>query len=630
MIYSLWILLSSWLVCTGWVLSAIHQLNAVGYLASLALAVAMTCILIPWTQLSNCFPRLSWRRFRRPLPLIYLMLVLMVLAGALIHPPTQYDGLCYRVPRMLHWIDAGRWQWLHTPDGRMNISATGMEWITMPLLILTKSDRWLWIPDFISFLLMPGLVFGVFRRLGVSLRASWSWMWLLPAGYCFITQAGGIGNDLIAVPYALGSVYFALRAREGNYLYLALAILSAALLTGIKASNIPLALPAVVAVVPALPLLLRRPVLTIGVLAVSVVVSFIPIAVINHLNVGHWSGDRDNSSRMQLQSPSAGVIGNGIMMAVGSLQPPVMPSRGITKSMVKRLLGEDRYRNLQEAFPRFDSGMGEIAVEEGSGLGIGVTISLLAAVLLQFRMPKSASYANSFSAIILASGWIALMVYMMKMGSESCARLLTPYYPICLAGVWVFLVKRQEVVKQLAWRWIACASALMAILVLIISPARPLWPAQTILEKLASWHPSLAITRAMSVYKTYGTRNQALQPVASELPQDASVIGLAVEGGELETALWWPLGSRSIIHVLPGDTLQDLKNKGVQVICSNRMALKNLWSLTPEEFASRFKGEIIARPKATQTVMWGEEEWIVILLGKSGENNILKASYHSP
>jgi len=612
MIYSFWILLSSWFVCTGWLLSVIHQLNAIGYLVAFALAFALTCISISRTQLSNYFPRLSWRRFRRPLPFIYLMLVLMVLAGALLHPPTQYDGLCYRVPRMLHWIDAGGWQWLHTSDRRMNISATGMEWITMPLFILTRSDRWLWIPDFISFLLMPGLVFGVFRRLGVSLRASWCWMWLLPAGFCFITQAGSIGNDLIALPYALGSVYFALRAREGNYLHLAVAILSAALLTGIKASNIPLVLPAVVAALPAFHLLWRRPVSTIAVLAFSIAVSFIPMAVINHLNEGHWSGDRDNSSRMQLQSPSAGVIGNGIMMAVASMQPPVMPYGGITEPIVKRLLGEDRFSKLQEAFPRFNPGMGEIAVEEGSGLGIGIILSLLAAVLLQFRLPKSASCVNSSLVIILISGWIALMFYMMKMGSESCSRLLTPYYPICLAGVWVFLVKSQEIVRDFAWRWIAYTSSLMAIPVLILSPARPLWPAQTILGIIDRDHGSRLIKRAADVYSVYQNRNKALAPLAGALPRDADVIGFAGGGGDLETSLWWPIGSRRIVHVLPGDDAKALKYKGVEILCSNTRILSNDWKMTPEQFAAMYYGKIIARPKATETVGWGEEEWVVV------------------
>jgi len=620
MVYSLWILISAWLVCTGLILSALNQLNVVGYLISLGALVISLYLTVRFGKLSHLLLLIRWRRFKKPLPLAFLIIVLMVLAGAILHPPTQYDGLCYRVPRMLHWLSEGRWHWIHTCDTRMNISATGMEWITMPILVLTRSDHWLWIPDFFSFLLMPGLVFGTFRRLGVSLRASWSWMWILPSGYCFVTQAGSIGNDLTALPFALGSVYFALRARDGNYWFLALAILSTALLTGIKASNIPLALPALVAALPAFPLLWRKPVSTIGVLFISVVVSFIPMAMINQYQEGHWSGDRDNSSRMQLQSPSAGLIGNGIMITLSSLQPPILPSGSITEPLVKHLLGEGRFKNLQDAFPRFNPGLGEIAVEEGSGLGLGVMIALLAAVLLQFRTIKYDSVERNYSTIILLSGWIALMTYMMMMGSESCARLVTPYYPICFFGVWVLLVRRQGVVRQPVWKWIAVVAMLMAIPVLVLSPARPLWPAQTILGIIDHKQGSRLIKRAKDVYSVYQNRNKALASVAEALPHDVSVIGLAGGGGDLETSLWWPMGSRKIVHILPGDDPVFLKQKGVEVICSNTRILSNDWKMTPEQFTAMYYGKIIARPKATETVGWGEERWVVVDLRDALKN----------
>lgn len=616
MIYSLWILISAWLVCTGLILSALNQLNLVGYLISLGAMVISLYLFVRFVKLSHLLPLIRWRRFLRPMPLTYLIIALMVLVGAILHPPTQYDGLCYRVPRMLHWLAEGRWHWIHTCDTRMNISATGMEWITMPLLVLTRSDRWLWIPDFLSFLLMPGLVFGTFRRLGVSLRASWSWMWILPSGFCFITQAGSIGNDLTALPFALGSVYFALRAREGNYWFLALAILSSALLTGIKASNIPLVLPALVAAFPAFPLLRSRSISTMGLLAVSASVSFLPMAVLNHLHEGHWSGDRDNSSRMQLQSPSAGLIGNGIMITLSAIQPPVLASGGITEPLVKRLLGEDRFKNLKEAFPRFNPGLGEIAVEEGSGLGLGVMLALLTAVFLQFRALKPDSFGSNYSTIIMLSGWIALIVYMMRMGSESCARLVTPYYPICFAGAWVLLVRRQGVVREPLWKWIAVVAMLMAIPVVFLSPARPLWPAQTILGIINHDHGSRLIKRAQDVYSVYQNRNKALASVVEALPHDASVIGFAGGGGDLETSLWWPLGSRMIIHILPGDDPAALKQQGVEVLCSNRRILANDWNMNPEELAEFYQGTIIARPWATETVNWGEEEWFVVDLRK--------------
>ena len=72
----------------------------------------------------------------------------------------------------------------------MNDRACGIEWLTAPLLLFTRCDRALFLLNFIPFLLLPGLVFSVFRRLGVRARVAWHWMWLLPTGYIFLLQAG--------------------------------------------------------------------------------------------------------------------------------------------------------------------------------------------------------------------------------------------------------------------------------------------------------------------------------------------------------------------------------------------------------------------------------------------------------
>jgi len=623
LIYAIWILLCSWLVCTGWVLSALHQLNAGCYVISLLFFV---CVLIWW--LGTCKSgRKKWisrgyylrtcRRFKRPFPLLYLLLLVLTLLGDLLYAPTQYDALCYRLPRMLHWVSEGHWHWIHSGDNRLNLSSVNHEWMSMSFLVLTRNERWIWIPNLISFSLLPGLIFGMFHKLGVAPRAAWCWMWLLPSGFCFVTQAGSIGNDLTAVPFALASIYFALRAQRGCYRDLVLSILSAAMLTGIKASNLPLVLPALVAAFPAIHLLLRRPWLSLLVLIVSIMVSFLPMALLNQVHAGHWTGDPENSSGMRITSPSEGLIGNGIMATLASIQPPVLPQRGLTKGLVENLLGEKRMGDLKEAFPRFTPGLEELPVEEGSGLGLGVTVAVIAALILQLRIPRHKCQIPILSKLILMAGAVAIVVYMMKMGSESAARLLTPYYPVVLAGFWLFLVRRQEVVRLASWRWIAWLGALMAIPVLILSPARPLWPAVATLDLMARHWPVPVIKRAAEVYQTYANRSQALAPVRDALPRDAKIVGLAGEGGELETSLWWPLGSRQIIHVLPNDSAQDLEGKGIQIICTNRRALNNLWHMTPDEFASRFLGKIIARPKATETVAWGEEEWVIVDLGLS-------------
>jgi hypothetical protein len=611
-----WIFFSTWAILSGWILSIFGQLNITGYILASTVALGGWFVLekkvrlTPWIS-PFVFHRIRWR-LSHAFPLIYTLLLLMILLGGILYSPSQYDALAYRIPRMLHWLQEGGWHWIHTNDQRMNLSAVGFEWMSMPLLVFTHAVRWFWVLNFTSFALLPGLVFALFRSVGVSPRASWSWMWLLPSGFCFVTQAGSIGNDLTSVPFAIGSVYFAVRARRGCFRDLVLAILCSGLVSGMKASNIPLLLPAFIAGIPSLRLLFRHPFQSTGVLVMTAAVSFMPMAVLNHLHTGKWTGSATNRQKMELEDPVAGLIGNGVMITVSSFQPPILPMAGMIADRVDKLLGKRCVSYLKQEFPKFSGAPVELPLEECSGMGLGITLSFLSAIILQLYVPYRAHFRRSYTWLVLISAFIALGVYMIKMGNESVARLLQPYYPICLAGLWLFFVRKQDVVRFMAWRWIAVIAMLMAIPVLILSPARPLWPAQSFLEMIDHDHGSRMFKRAVAVYSVYHNRNMALSPVVVALPHDAVKIGFAGSGGDLETSLWWPMGSRKIVHVIPGDDPAVLKDKGVEVLCSNSRILSNDWKMTPEEFAKCFHGEIIARPKATETVVWGEEEWVVI------------------
>ena len=77
------------------------------------------------------------------------MFALLIFLGGVIYPPTNYTGLTYRVERVLQWLDHGQWWWIHTPNYRMNDRACGIEWLYAPLLLVTKSDRALFLVNFI-------------------------------------------------------------------------------------------------------------------------------------------------------------------------------------------------------------------------------------------------------------------------------------------------------------------------------------------------------------------------------------------------------------------------------------------------------------------------------------------------
>ena len=164
-----WILLSTLLVAGGWVLSALHQLNTAGYLTLFALA--LLAIGWQWRPVVTAtreiyhreWPKI-WRRRRRPLPFWFFALAVMSLASGLLYVPTNADSNGYRIPRVLHWLAAGQWHWIHTLDSRMNVANCGYEWLMAPLLLFTHTDRLLFLVNWVSYLLLPGLIFSVFGR----------------------------------------------------------------------------------------------------------------------------------------------------------------------------------------------------------------------------------------------------------------------------------------------------------------------------------------------------------------------------------------------------------------------------------------------------------------------------------
>ena len=212
----IWIVLSSLLVACGWVLSAFDQLTPAGY--GIAFGITIIAIFFGGQRKRKSRPpsRPFRRRFKRIAPALFLVLAVFALLGGILYAPSDGGSAAYRIPRVMAWLTAGQWHWIHVFDARLNIAGCGLEWFFAPLILLTHSDRFLFLPNWFSFLLLPGLIFSVFTRMGIPARVAWWWMWLLPSGWCFALQAGSTLNDSFAAVYALASVDFALRARQSQ------------------------------------------------------------------------------------------------------------------------------------------------------------------------------------------------------------------------------------------------------------------------------------------------------------------------------------------------------------------------------------------------------------------------------
>ncbi|HEY5043997.1 MAG TPA: hypothetical protein VIK53_18650 [Verrucomicrobiae bacterium] len=607
-------------MAAGWSLSLLQALTAVGYAVVLPLAVAGLMWLWRGEKREASSSRRSWlqipvRRFRRPLPLIFFIVAALTIIGGTLYAPSNFDALTYRLPRILNWWAAGQWHWIPTFNERMNFSGTVWEWLSMPFLIFTRSDRGMFLINALGFLLMPGLLFSIFRHLGVARKVAWTWMWLLPLGYGFATQAGSIGNDLTGAVFCLLSVYFGLRARRsGRVSEVWLALLAAALMTGVKLSNLPLALPCLVAVWPALGQLRKCLLGSLAVAVLAVAISAVPIMALNQLHTGNWTGDPGNQTLVQIQNPVAGVLGNGFLL-LESFMPPVLPfSNQINHGLTAALPD-----SLKKQFPRLVSNkINELPGEEGAGLGLGIALPLLIVFGIsacRFRRAGFIKKVSSLLPLVALAAWVSVLFVMAKMGSEAGPRLLLPYYSLAIVP-FLLLPAQERLLRRRAWRAFLVLTALGVLPVLVLSVSRPLWPAQKISGWLARTHPENKMFARLAATDTiYAHRNDFLAPIRAALPDTARTVGFIAGPDDADYSLWRPFGRRNVVYPRH-DLRQFLENPDVEWLVVKENVWPEISSVPLKEWAQAHQAKIVLSVPIVELVSWGAENWCLLHIEK--------------
>ena len=619
-----WLWVSVLASVAGWLLSALGHLNEAGYAAfGAAAAVGL------WFgrySLGLTAPRRHWHwqkvrsRFRRWLPGAFVVLAFLVLLGGALYPPTTHTAMTYRTPRVLHWLAEGHWHWIHTPDYRMNNRCCGLEWLTAPVLLFARSDRPLFLINFISFLLLPGLIFSVFTRLGVRPRVAWYWMWLLPTGYNFLLQAGSLANDTFPTVYALAAVDFGLRAwasrRPSDLWY---SLLAAALLTGAKASNLPLLLPWAIVICALWPLLTRRPAMSLLMVLLAATASALPTVLLNICYCGDWSGLALERAGMDMKNPLVGIWGNALLLLSNNFVPTFFPLAGWWNRSALTILPHALTAPMLANFEGGFISLGEMPTEDWVGLGFGLSVLLAVALLASCRPGSSASKGWIGSQLIprgvrwgvLVVPWLSLLAYCMKSGMVTPARLISPYYPLLLPLLLVG-ARQAEIVRRRWWRALVWGVLLLALPVLVLTPGRPLWPAQTVLKKLLTLKPGQRVfARAMSVYSVYDVRSDPLAKVRALLPAGLTRIGFIGTGDDIDISLWRPFGTRRVEHILLIDSLEQIRQRHIQyAVVGEDVLLEH--NTTLAAWQAKTGAELVATAIATTTVSLGPRPWHVV------------------
>jgi hypothetical protein len=647
----LWIIISTLASVGGWVLSAIGALNKWGYgfwIFSAAI-IAFTFVRTSKRPLFSVaeFKKLRWR-MRCFLPAGFGILALLVLVSGVIYAPNDHTALSYRLPRVMEWLSHGRWFWIHTRNYRMNDRACGIEWLSAPLLLFTKSDRVLFLLNFIPFLLLPGLIFSVWTRLGVHRRVAWNWMWLVPTGYCFLMQAGGVANDAFPTVYALAMMDFALRAMgcmSGPWSIsdgpssnlscfswnMAFSLLSAALLVGAKASNLPLGLPWAIVFFPLLPMLLRASVESRNgfrafawtlVLLVAITISFIPTALLNIHYLHDWSGLSIEHEGMNMKNPLAGILGNAVLLFTNNFVPTFFPLAGWWNQHALSHFPGALVRLMDANFEGGYNILGEIPTEDWAGIGFGISTLVVVSIVAELcyrRSSRSAGFYNNpvirhftfWSRATLIAPWIALLAYCMKTGMVTPARLITPYYPLLLPALLIG-AGQSKVVRHRWWQVAAGLVLLLALAALIVTPSRPLWPWKPILSRAIAAHPNKTqLLRAQRVYEVYAHRSDPLAGMRQWFPESLNVIGFMGTDDDLDISFWKPYGSRRVERFLIEDTPEKIRDLGIQYAVVSGLEL-DVNKSTIQDWLERSGAVLLDSTNATMTVSQGSEPWYFV------------------
>ncbi len=599
-----WILFSAFASLAGWILSLAGWLNPTGY--AIALAAGVVAGILAWRR-GGC--RLGWSvrraRYRRPWPALFAVVAVLAAAGAFAHAPNNIDAVAYRLPRVLHWLAAGRWHWIDTVDPRLNYSGAGQEWLLAPQLALLHTDRLAALPNLLGFALLPGLLFVTFRGWGIAQGVAVRWMWLLPLAPVYLLQAGGSANDLTGAVYFVAALACGARAMgRGSPGWLALSTLAVALATGVKTSNLPLVLPWLVFVWPALrDGAAARRALLLAALPALMISGAVTLAA-NRVASGDWTGDPANASGARPGGFVAALAGNTVETVLQSLAPPVFPGAGRVERGIEESLGPAMRRWLGDDFPRFSLHVTELAQEEWAGLGLAVL------ALLTPGLGSPGSSRPGRRALPWAAGMGALAFFLL-MGSEMPARLLAAYYPLAVAAV-LLRPGQGRWVRDGRFNLLAAAGALLALVPLVVSPSRPL----VRVDRLPGIGGGVR-QRAELAYEVYAARGDPLAVLRAQLPADVVRVGFMATADDSELSFWRPFGQRTVTTVRPGETAGALRARGVEWIA---IRADTSWATSAARTTwLRVHSATVAADTVVRTkVRRPPEEWVLVRISAAG------------
>jgi hypothetical protein len=272
----------------------------------------------------------------------------------------------------------------------------------------------------------------------------------------------------------------------------------------------------------------------------------------------------------------------------------------------------------------------ELPWEDGTcGIGFGLTILFVAAFIgalrTGFRLGSTSSMGRWRQLAFWLAPFVGATVVMARSGF-ACERLMAPFYPL-MFGLMLLFVGHRRVIAARWWQRTAIAVMLLSVSVVAVTPARPLFPACSLFQAAVKrWPDSALLSRAQRVYSVYAGRADALREIRDALPANINVIGFASSIDDPEVALWRPFSKRRVVHVLPGESLEKVRENKIQYVIVNTQALKVTRRTTLDRWCHEYRGEVVRRWVLPRKVSEADEAWYLVRIADGpSANGLMRA-----
>jgi len=122
------------------------------------------------------------------------------------------------------------------------------------------------------------------------------------------------------------------------------------------------------------------------------------------------------------------------------------------------------------------------------------------------------------------------------------------------------------------------------------------------------------IQRAKTGYSVYADRSDGLGPLRDALPADANYVGFINFSFSPEMPLWKPYMHRRVRHILPTDSISELRHGGMSHLIIHTKDFAEVMKIQPEQWVHDNGGSIILRVDLKLLNKEPSTEWWLIRL----------------